>query len=38
MNILETYFKESDVTTNKKAKELGVKRHSLSALAKKGFL
>ncbi len=38
MNILETYFKESDVITNKQAKELGVKRHTLAALAKKGFL
>lgn len=38
MNALEKYFLESDVITNKQAEEIGIKRHILASLAKKGEL
>ena len=35
MNILDEYFKENGVITNKEAEKLGVKRHKLAELVRK---
>jgi|GEM_PF-7023203 len=36
MNILEKYFLENNIITNKQAEAIGIKRHTLASLAKKG--
>lgn len=36
MNILEKYFLENNIITNKQAETIGIKRHTLASLAKKG--
>ena len=36
MDILEKYFLENDIITNKQAEAIGIKRHTLASLAKKG--
>ena len=38
MNILERYFLENSIITNKQAEEIGIKRHILSSLAQQGEL
>ena len=38
MNALEKYFLESNIITNKQAEEIGIKRHILASLVKKGEL
>ena len=38
MNALEKYFLESNIITNKQAKEIGIKRHILASLVQKGEL
>lgn len=38
MNSLEKHFLENNIITNKQAEEIGVKRHVLASLAKKGEL
>lgn len=36
MDILEKYFLENNIITNKQAEAIGIKRHTLASLAKKG--
>ena len=36
MHILEKYFLENNIITNKQAETIGIKRHTLASLAKKG--
>ena len=38
MNVLEKYFLESNIITNKQAEEIGIKRHILASLVQKGEL
>ena len=38
MNALEKYFLENNIITNKQAEEIGIKRHVLALLVKKGEL
>ena len=38
MDKLEEYFKDNSIITNKQAESIGIKRHTLSNLAKKGKL
>ncbi|MDO5044544.1 MAG: transcriptional regulator [Coriobacteriia bacterium] len=38
MNILESYFLENNIITNKQAEEMGIKRHVLATLVKNGEL
>lgn len=38
MNVLEKYFLDNSIITNKQAEEIGIKRHILSSLVRKGQL
>lgn len=38
LNTLEKYFLDSPIITNKEAEQLGIKRHTLAAFAKKGTI
>lgn len=36
MSVLEKYFLENNIITNKQAEAIGIKRHTLASLARKG--